>query len=99
MSSTLNNGGDTSANYAVSESTSKDHDLGQYKETVLVRWSDMPRHLQFNPYIYTGYRPVMNVWGCIASLFYVHNETINILTHGKSLLHADLIPHSILYTD
>lgn len=61
----------------------EDNDLGEYKETVLLPWSDMPRHLQFNPYIYTGYRPLMNAWGCITSLFYVHNETVNILTHGE----------------
>lgn len=49
----------------------------------LLQWKDMPSHLQFNPYIYTGYRPMLSVWGSIISLFYIHNETINILTHGK----------------
>lgn len=52
----------------------------------LLQWKDMPKHLQFNPYIFTGYRPLLSVWGCLNSLFYLHNETINILTHGKSAL-------------
>lgn len=51
----------------------------------LLHWRDMPRHLQFNPYIFTGYRPLLSIWGCIHSLFYIHNETINIITHGKHL--------------
>lgn len=53
------------------------------KKTHLLQWKDMPKHLQFNPYIFTGYRPLLSVWGCLNSLFYLHNETINILTHGK----------------
>lgn len=43
----------------------------------------MPKHLQFNPFVHTGYRPQMNTWECIKSLTYFHNETLNILTHGK----------------
>lgn len=53
------------------------------KKSHLLQWKDMPKHLQFNPYIFTGYRPLLSVWGCLNSLFYLHNETINILTHGK----------------
>lgn len=49
----------------------------------LLQWKDMPQHLQFNPYVLTGYRPLQGIKGCLSSLFYVHNETINILTHGK----------------
>lgn len=50
----------------------------------LLRWKDMPKHLQFNPYIVTGYRPLLSPWGCVHSIFYMHNETVNILTHGKT---------------
>ncbi|CAA9995473.1 unnamed protein product [Nesidiocoris tenuis] len=50
----------------------------------LLLWRDMPRHLQFNPYIHTGYRPLLSFWGSLGSLFYMHNETINIFTHGES---------------
>lgn len=53
------------------------------KEIQLLQWEDMPRHLQFNPYVKTGYRPLLSAWGCIHSLFYLHNETVNILTHGE----------------
>ncbi|CAH2085666.1 unnamed protein product [Euphydryas editha] len=52
----------------------------------LLHWRDMPQHLQFNPYVLTGYRPLQSWGGCVRSLFYFHNETINILTHGKSKL-------------
>lgn len=51
--------------------------------TKLLCFDAMPRHLQFNPFVHTGYRPQMNAWECIASLTYLHNETINILSHGK----------------
>lgn len=54
--------------------------------TDLLQWKDMPQHLQFNPYVLTGYRPLQTIRGCINSLFYMHNETINILTHGEYLL-------------
>ncbi|XP_059053524.1 progestin and adipoQ receptor family member 4 [Achroia grisella] len=53
----------------------------------LLHWRDMPQHLQFNPYVLTGYRPLQGWGGCVASLFYFHNETINILTHGVSLVY------------
>lgn len=51
--------------------------------TKLLCFDAMPRHLQFNPFVYTGYRPQMNAWECIVSLTYLHNETINILSHGR----------------
>ncbi|CAD6215791.1 GSCOCG00000606001-RA-CDS [Cotesia congregata] len=44
----------------------------------------MPSHLQFNPHIRTGYRQITNLKGCIRSLFYIHNETVNTFTHGES---------------
>lgn len=49
----------------------------------LLHWNDMPRHLQFNPYITNGYRPLLSARGCLNSIFYLHNETVNIFTHGK----------------
>lgn len=56
------------------------------KVRMLRRWSDMPQHLQFNPHIRSGYRPLMTVRQCLGSLFYIHNETINIITHGKFVI-------------
>jgi len=49
----------------------------------LLPWQDMPTYLQFNPYVLRGYRPLQTFKGCLLSLFYWHNETINILTHGE----------------
>ncbi|GBM45646.1 Progestin and adipoQ receptor family member 4 [Araneus ventricosus] len=54
----------------------------------LLKFTVMPKHLQFNPFVYTGYRPQMNSWECFMSLTYLHNETLNILTHGLPLLYA-----------
>ena len=50
----------------------------------LMHRHELPKHLQFNPYIDTGYRPLLSAWECIMSLFYLHNETVNIITHGES---------------
>lgn len=55
------------------------------KSNRLLKWTQVPAHLKFNPYIHEGYRPLAPLTGCIKSLSYFHNETINILTHG--LLH------------
>lgn len=55
----------------------------------LLHWRDMPQHLQFNPYVLTGYRPLQSWTDCIRSLFYFHNETINILTHGELQIYGD----------
>ncbi|CAD6994456.1 unnamed protein product [Ceratitis capitata] len=44
---------------------------------------EMPKYLQFNPYVLNGYRPLTTFRGCLLSLFYWHNETVNILTHGE----------------
>lgn len=67
---------------AVMETTSTEK-KGRKGKMHLLQWREMPRHLQFNPYIMTGYRPLLSPWGCINSIFYMHNETVNILTHGK----------------
>ncbi|XP_011146651.1 progestin and adipoQ receptor family member 4 [Harpegnathos saltator] len=69
-------------------------DTAAAKVLLLRRWSDMPRHLQFNPHILTGYRPLMTIRQCLGSLFYIHNETVNILTHGFAILYMLVtIPH------
>lgn len=53
------------------------------EEEALLQWKDMPKYLQFNPYVLRGYRPLSTFKGCCFSLFYWHNETVNILTHGE----------------
>ncbi|XP_019880547.1 progestin and adipoQ receptor family member 4 [Aethina tumida] len=57
------------------------------KKFKLLLWKDMPKYLQFNPYIHTGYRPLLSVWGCVNSMFYIHNETLNILTHAIPIVY------------
>ena len=42
----------------------------------------LPEHLQLNEYIYTGYRVDLSTWECIKSLFYLHNESFNVYSHG-----------------
>ena len=57
----------------------------------LLKLKDMPAHLQFNRHVHSGYRALHDVWGCFWSLFYLHNETVNIFTHGESSVsHFDL---------
>ncbi|EFX81652.1 hypothetical protein DAPPUDRAFT_196031 [Daphnia pulex] len=56
----------------------------------LLKWTQVPDHLKFNPYIHEGYRPLASLAGCIKSLAYFHNETINILTHGLPVLYIIL---------
>ncbi|KAK2703862.1 hypothetical protein QYM36_017793 [Artemia franciscana] len=52
----------------------------------LLKLSDLPSYLQFNKYIFTGYRPLLDSIGCVTSLIYFHNETINILTHAIPMI-------------
>lgn len=53
------------------------------KLSKLLEINQIPAHLRFNKYVLTHYRPPTNFIGCLKSLFYLHNETVNILTHGK----------------
>lgn len=49
--------------------------------------TEMPEYLRFNPWILTGYRPAdLTTIECFKSIGYVHNETVNILTHSLPLL-------------
>jgi len=52
------------------------------KNCRLLEIHQIPSHLRFNKYILNHYRPATNFWGCLKSLFYLHNETVNILTHA-----------------
>ncbi|XP_034943178.1 progestin and adipoQ receptor family member 4 [Chelonus insularis] len=70
------------------------------QDVYLKSWSEMPTHLQFNPHIKTGYRPITDIKGCLVSLFYFHNETVNILTHGLAILYILLrIPNFLPWWD
>jgi len=48
----------------------------------LLEINQIPIHLRFNKYVLTHYRPPSDLIGCLKSLFYLHNETVNILTHA-----------------
>ncbi|XP_067170991.1 progestin and adipoQ receptor family member 4 [Apteryx mantelli] len=52
----------------------------------LLERSRVPPHLQFNPFVLGGYRPASSGFGCLRSLFYLHNELGNIYTHGVPLV-------------
>lgn len=69
--------------FLVNKVNTKDESRFFSPPTDLLKWKDMPKHLQFNPYVIEGYRPLTNAKGCVNSLLYFHNETINIYTHGK----------------
>jgi len=48
----------------------------------LQNFSDIPPWQQDNHFILTHYRPACyNIKGCLASLFYLHNESVNIHSH------------------
>ncbi|CAL8111457.1 unnamed protein product [Orchesella dallaii] len=54
----------------------------------LCRIEEMPPHLQFNKYIHSGYRTLQDVWGCVLSILYLHNETLNIVTHLAPIIYV-----------
>ena len=53
------------------------------KKKQLLTLQQIPTHLRFNRFVLSHYRAPTDWRGCISSLGYMHNETINILTHGK----------------
>ena len=55
----------------------------EQKEPPLFRLESCPPWLQFNKYILGGYRCHLSTNQCVESLFYIHNETFNIYSHGE----------------
>ncbi len=53
------------------------------RTTKLQSFDEIPHYLQFNRYVREHYRPLADWQGCLRSLTYLHNETVNIFTHGK----------------
>ena len=48
----------------------------------LLRWADLPEWQKDNHYILAHYRPATySYMGCFQSLFYLHNESVNIHSH------------------
>lgn len=61
------------------------------KSTLTVLWNDLPKWMQDNHYIYSGYRAPSNSYSTsFASLGYLHNESVNIYTHLIGALLATL---------
>ena len=52
----------------------------------LCKLEDLPKHLQFNKDILTGYRRPMSAWDCLRSYKYLHNESFNCYSHGRYYL-------------
>jgi len=78
-------------------SSAQPRTTGSKVSVQLLHRTQLPHHLQFNPYIDTGYRPLLSSWECLKSLFYLHNETVNIITHGVPMLYilvmwSELLP-------
>ncbi|RNF26881.1 adiponectin receptor protein 1 [Trypanosoma conorhini] len=46
----------------------------------------VPQHLKGNPYIITGYRACYTTRMCLRSLFALHNETLNVWSHGVGFI-------------
>uniref|UniRef100_A0AAG5DXL5 Progestin and adipoQ receptor family member 3 n=1 Tax=Anopheles atroparvus TaxID=41427 RepID=A0AAG5DXL5_ANOAO len=51
------------------------------RRTKVVCYEEAPEHLQFNPFIRTGYRTYLSVRLCLESMFWWTNETVNIWSH------------------
>ncbi|KAJ9610334.1 hypothetical protein H2200_005111 [Cladophialophora chaetospira] len=62
----------------------------------LLRWEELPQWQRDNEHILTSYRAPSNSWrGSVASIFALHNETVNIYSHLFGALLFCLLP---LYT-
>lgn len=58
----------------------------EIQNPLLFRLESSPPWLQFNKFILGGYRCHLTTRQCIDSLFYIHNETFNIYSHGVPCL-------------
>ncbi|MCJ1288480.1 hypothetical protein MMC34_000008 [Xylographa carneopallida] len=48
----------------------------------ILSWEDLPQWMQSDPYIRSGYRGQLDSFGaCFRSIFYLHNESVNIWSH------------------
>ncbi|KAK3049326.1 hypothetical protein LTS18_012790, partial [Coniosporium uncinatum] len=67
------------------------------EEKLTVLWNEVEAWQQDNHYIVSGYRPASNSYSKSASsIFYLHNETVNIWTHLLGSL-AAIITSIVLY--
>ncbi|KAL1923607.1 uncharacterized protein VTP21DRAFT_8587 [Calcarisporiella thermophila] len=52
----------------------------------LLKFNELPAEWQHNQYILSGYRFLTSPWQCLASIFYIHNESGNIWSHLGGLI-------------
>lgn len=58
----------------------------------LYKIDEVPIYLRFNPYVKDNYRDYkLTFWQSILSWFYIHNETVNILSHGIPFIYFLLL--------
>jgi len=73
----------------------KDIFIGRFR-LVLKTFADIPEYLKTNPHIISGYRVDYRKRDCLRSVFRLHNETFNILTHlAGTLIFMNLICDSV----
>ncbi|KAL9123678.1 MAG: hypothetical protein Q9217_006914, partial [Psora testacea] len=57
------------------------HDAAKSSQHIL-SWEDLPQWMQSDPYIRRGYRRQLDSFSaCFQSIFYLHNESVNIWSH------------------
>ena len=67
---------------AVVDETTKLKDQSKQAIQSLLTFEDLPEWMQGDPYIRGGYRKQLNsLTECFESLFYLHNESVNIWSH------------------
>lgn len=66
----------------------------------LLSWSDIPSWQQDNHYLLTGYRqPTNSFVGCFQSLFFLHNESVNIHSHLLGVFLFFFIAISVFFVE
>ncbi|KAI8874393.1 HlyIII-domain-containing protein [Ramicandelaber brevisporus] len=71
----------TDSGYEELERTNK-HRRHAHGEFQLLHFDQLPEWMRDNHFIRSGYRaPTFSYMGCIRSLFFLHNETGNVMTH------------------
>ncbi|TPX71306.1 hypothetical protein CcCBS67573_g06239 [Chytriomyces confervae] len=69
------------------------------EERQLLVETDMPAWYQHTPYILTGYRRIQHsLMGCLESLRYLHNESVNFYTHALGAVAFSLLQLHTHYT-
>ena len=68
----------------------------------ITAWEELPQWMKKDPYIRRGYRRQLDSFSaCFASIFYLHNESINIWSHLVPttcyLLALSVTDHSLIY--